>query len=207
MADNSEETEETDSNNNTWSRGQVLEAVLNVQLDYDITKTQWDQNKKDLLKNVENDTGLEGTMSKTKMQQMKEVEQYKELVGHWEGLQQDFQDLDHGFELVEDTLKQGKKFYEDTTVKTMQKLVDRNDEIREQGKHMDKVLDKSLKIKETQDGMNKCMNSQTKFMDRLGCLLCLLCLTMTLTCLLIVKLVGKFAPGLVEETVKNITST
>ena len=194
-----------ENGDSTWSRGQILEAVLNVQLDYDITKSTWDKNKKDLLEKVGKSDNMDDTKSKTKLQQMKEVEQYKELVGHYEGLHQDFEDLDKGFELVEDTLKQGRAYYESTTVETMNKLVARNDEIREQGKHMDRVLDKSMKIKETQDQMNKCMNSGSKFMDRLGCLLTLLCLVMTLTCLLIVQSVIKFAPGLVDDTIKNIT--
>lgn len=189
----------------TWSRGQILEAVLNVQLDYDITKATWDKNKKDLLENISKSDKMEGAKSKTKLQQLKEVEKYKELVGHYEGLLEDFEDLDKGFELVEDTLNQGKAYFENTTVKTMDKLVERNDEIRDQGEHMDRVLDKSTKIKETQDGMNKCMNSPTKFMDRLGCLLLLLLLVMILTCLLIVQLVNKFSPGLVDEVVKNAT--
>ena len=67
--------------------------------------------------------------------QLKEESQYKELLLHWRGLQDDFKDLDHGFELVDDTLKQGKLYYESTTKKTSQDLIDRNVDIEKQGKH------------------------------------------------------------------------
>ena len=105
---------------------------MNVQMDFDVSKETWDKNKADLLQSIHEDESLGETNSKTKLAQMHEVEKYTELNSHWRGLQEDFQDLDKGFELVEDTLKQGRSYFETTTVKTMDKLVDRNNEINKQ---------------------------------------------------------------------------
>jgi len=105
---------------------------MNVQMDFDVSKETWDKNKTDLLQSIHDDENLGETNSKTKLAQLHEVEKYTELNSHWKGLQEDFQDLDKGFELVEDTLKQGRSYFETTTVKTMDKLVDRNIEINKQ---------------------------------------------------------------------------
>ncbi len=192
-----------DSNSKEWSRGQVLEAVLNIQMDFDVSKATWDKNKEDLLKKIgSGEAGTDEVNSEAQIAQIKEEKQYKELLLHWRGLQEDFKDLDHGFELVQDTLKQGKLYYETTTKKTSQDLIDRNDEIEKQGEHMEKILEKGDKIEKTQEGMNKCMNSGTKFFDRIYCLLFLLCLVMTLTVLLVLRLIQKFDP----DAFKEITS-
>ena len=203
--DSESKVDNNNSNNSKeWTRGQVLEAVLNIQMDFDVSKANWDKTKEDLLKKIgSGEAGNNDVNSEAELAQIKEEKQYKELLLHWRGLQEDFKDLDHGFELVEDTLKQGKLYYESTTKKTSQDLIDRNVEIEKQGEHMEKILEKGDKIEKTQEGMNKCMNSQTKCLDRIYCLLFLLCLVMTLTVLLIFRLIQKFDP----DTFKEITGS
>ena len=179
-----------------WSRGQVLEAVLNVQMDFDVSKKQWDKNKEQLLEKIgSGKCGPDDVNSQMQLAQLKEESQYKELLLHWRGLQDDFKDLDHGFELVEDTLKQGKLYYESTTKKTSQDLIDRNVDIEKQGKHMEKILEKGDKIKKTQEDMNKCMNSKSACLNRIYCLLILLCLVLTLTVILVLRLIQKIDPN------------
>ena len=183
-----------------WSRGQVLEAVLNVQMDFDVSKKQWDKNKDDLLEKIgSGQSGPEDVNSQMQLAQLKEESQYKELLLHWRGLQDDFKDLDHGFELVDDTLKQGKLYYESTTKKTSQDLIDRNVDIEKQGKHMEKILEKGDKIKKTQEDMNKCMNSKAACLNRMGCLLVLLCLVLTLTVILVLRLIQKIDPNAFQD--------
>ena len=79
-----------------------------------------------------------------------------------------------------------------------------NVEIEKQGEHMEKILEKGDKIEKTQEGMNKCMNSQTKCLDRIYCLLFLLCLVMTLTVLLIFRLIQKFDPDAFKEITGSV---
>ena len=130
--DNESKVDNNNSNNSKeWTRGQVLEAVLNIQMDFDVSKANWDKTKEDLLKKIgSGEAGNNDVNSEAELAQIKEEKQYKELLLHWRGLQEDFKDLDHGFELVEDTLKQGKLYYESTTKKTSQDLIDRNVERR-----------------------------------------------------------------------------
>ena len=72
-----------------WSRGQVLEAVLNVQMDFDVSKKQWDKNKEDLLEKIgSGQSGPEDVNSQMQLAQLKEESQYKELLLHWRGLQE-----------------------------------------------------------------------------------------------------------------------
>ena len=117
--DNESKVDNNNSNNSKeWTRGQVLEAVLNIQMDFDVSKANWDKTKEDLLKKIgSGEAGNNDVNSEAELAQIKEEKQYKELLLHWRGLQEDFKDLDHGFELVEDTLKQGKLYYESTTKK------------------------------------------------------------------------------------------
>ena len=61
-----------------------------------------------------------------------------------------------------------------------------------------------LQWKKTQEGMNKCMNSQTKCLDRIYCLLFLLCLVMTLTVLLVFRLIQKFDPDAFKEITGSV---
>ena len=116
--DNESKVDNNNSNNSKeWTRGQVLEAVLNIQMDFDVSKANWDKTKEDLLKKIgSGEAGNNDVNSEAELAQIKEEKQYKELLLHWRGLQEDFKDLDHGFELVEDTLKQGKLYYESTTL-------------------------------------------------------------------------------------------
>ena len=108
--DSESKVDNNNSNNSKeWTRGQVLEAVLNIQMDFDVSKANWDKTKEDLLKKIgSGEAGNNDVNSEAELAQIKEEKQYKELLLHWRGLQEDFKDLDHGFELVEDTLKQGK---------------------------------------------------------------------------------------------------
>ena len=49
--DNESKVDNNNSNNSKeWTRGQVLEAVLNIQMDFDVSKANWDKTKEDLLK-------------------------------------------------------------------------------------------------------------------------------------------------------------
>ena len=55
-----------------WSRGQVLEAVLNVQMDFDVSKKQWDKNKEQLLEKIgSGQSGPEDVNSQMQLAQLK----------------------------------------------------------------------------------------------------------------------------------------
>ena len=64
------------SNSKEWSRGQVLEAVLNIQMDFDVSKATWDKNKEDLLKKIgSGEAGTDEVNSEAQLAQIKEEKQ------------------------------------------------------------------------------------------------------------------------------------
>ena len=191
---------------NTLSRGQIVEAIQNVLLDYETTEQNWIDNKAKTLaaitRGVEESTEESSAHPITELKnqrllQKKEREvQWKGILEHWEGVEEDFQDLDQNFTSLSDVLDKSRTFWKETTCKTAEDLITRNEEILEQGDKMKTIEERANKVKTTQDRMKGMMESKGEWMGRITCPLlmlfccCYLFLTMTFGIVTRLGLVG-----------------
>jgi hypothetical protein len=170
------------------SRGQIVEAIQNVLLDYESTEQNWIDNKQKVLdaitKGVEesgdgnsDDHPITQLKNQRLMQKKEREKQWEGILEHWKGVEDDFADVDQKFLLLQTVLSQNRNYWKDTTCKTTEDLISRNDEIMEQGKKMEKIEERANKVKVTQDKMNRMMNSKSQWMGRIICpiLMCLCC--------------------------------
>jgi len=169
------------------TRGQIVEAIQNVLLDYEITEQNWIDNKQKVLeaitKNVltaseEGGDHPVGDLQNQRLLQKQEREvQWQKILEHWKGIEVDFADLDKNFDLLGDVLAKSRAYWADTTLKTTQELINRNDEIVEQGDKMKDIEDRASKVRKTQDKMTSMMESKSNWMGRMICpiIMCLCC--------------------------------
>ena len=205
------------------TRGQIVEAIQNVLLDYETTEQSWLDNKQALLdqisqsvKGSEAGTAEEGgggeaaaamnVMQSARLVQKRErEEQWKGLLEHWEGVEGDFHDLDKNFEMLEEVLSKARQYWRDTTLKTTEALIARNDEISKQGDERKAVEARENKIRSKQDEMNAMMDSKAVCIGRIVCpiMMFMCCLLLTIT--LISSVVAKSNLAAVADANQNQT--
>jgi len=164
----------------TLSRGQILEAIQNVFLVYEITEQNWIDNKQKVLeaitRGVEEMAAQEGAdhpvvelQNQRLLQKQEREHQWKNILEHWEGIEEDFVDLDKNFDLLGEVLAKARTYWEETTLKTTEALITRNDEIIEQGDKMKDIEARAGKVRTTQDRMKGMMESNGTWMGRIIC--------------------------------------
>jgi hypothetical protein len=171
----------------TLSRGQIVEAIQNVLLDYETTEQNWIDNKQKVLEAItsgveesteegHDDHPINELKNQRLVQKKEREQQWNGILEHWEGVEEDFVDVDQKFILLQTVLGQNRTYWKDTTCKTAEDLIARNDEILEQGEKMKKIEERATKIKTTQDRMTTMMESKSEWMGRLICpILMVLC--------------------------------
>jgi hypothetical protein len=193
------------------TRGQIVEAIQNVLLDYETTEQSWLDNKQALLDQIsqsvkgggEEAGGGEASAAMNTMQSARLVqkrereEQWKGLLEHWEGVEGDFHDLDKNFEMLGEVLDKARQYWRDTTLKTTEALIARNDEIAKQGDEMKAVEARASKIRTKQDEMNAMMNSKAVCMGRIVCPIMMFMCCLLLTVTLITSVVARSNPAVV----------
>ena len=100
------------------SRGQIVEAIQNVLLDYETTEQNWIDNKQKTLDAIARgiqasaDEGGDHPVAELQNQRLLQKQgmekKWEELVEHWEGVEEDFNDLDKNFELLGDVLSKAR---------------------------------------------------------------------------------------------------
>ena len=156
-----------------------MEAIQNVLLDYETTEQNWIDNKQKTLDAIargvqaSTDGGGDHPVSELQNQRLLQKQgmekKWQALVEHWEGVEDDFNDLDKNFELLGDVLSKARIFWKETTCKTTEDLIHRNDEILEQGGKMKVVEERAVKVKATQEKMTTMMESKNEYMGRMCC--------------------------------------
>ena len=211
------------------TRGQIAEAIQNVLVDYETTEDNWRKNKQDVMNAIaesvnggsggehggrkgggeeeafgggEREDGghLNELQARRLVQKREREKQWKAILEHWEGVEGDFRDLDKNFELLGDTLAKARQYWQDTTCKTTQELIDRNDEIAKQGEQIEAVEKRANKIRSTQDKMNAMMNSPASVMGRVWCPAMMLGCCLTLTAILSSSIMGSLNIQMVSDS-------